>query len=86
MARKHMAQSLELDPNNVRARFGLVSVSHQYLEECETATKKSVDEHEKLVAVELVKYGASEVLKEYKGKKMYALVKRVMDDYTDNLP
>ena len=88
MARKHMAQALELDPVNVRAQFGLVSVSNHYLEECETAKKSSVDDHEKLVAAELVKYGAAEILKSYKGNKnnMFSAVKRVMDDYTDNLP
>jgi tetratricopeptide (TPR) repeat protein len=85
LARKHMAQALELDPNNVRALFGLVSVANQYLEESEASNKKSVDEHEKLVAAELVKHGAAEVLKVYKGNKMFAVVKRVMDDYTDSL-
>jgi tetratricopeptide (TPR) repeat protein len=85
LARKHMAQSLELDSTSVRAQFGLVSVANQYLEESAEASKKDVDEHELLVAKELVKYGAAEVLKSYKGKHMFATVKRVMDDYTDNL-
>jgi len=88
MARKHMAQALELDSKNVRAQFGLVNVSNQYLEESAAASskvRKDLDEHEQLVAKELVKYGAAEVLKSYKGKKMYQTVKRVMDDYTENL-
>jgi tetratricopeptide (TPR) repeat protein len=86
LARKHMSQSLELDSSNVRAQFGLVAVANQYLEESAAAGKKEVDEHEQLVAKELVKYGASQVLKSYKGnKKMFDVVKRVMDDYTDNL-
>lgn len=85
LARKHMSQALELDASNVRAQFGLVAVANQYLEESAAAGKKDVDEHEVLVAKELVKYGASQVLKTYKGHKMLAIVKGVMDDYTDNL-
>lgn len=86
LARKHMCQALELNGSNVRAQFGLVSVANQYLEESAAAGKKEVDEHEVLVAKELVKHGASEVLKSYKGNKtLFEAVKRVMDDFTDNL-
>eukprot|EP00934_Nitzschia_sp_Nitz4_P005571 Nitzschia sp. Nitz4//scaffold207_size38617//24242//25156//NITZ4_007679-RA/size38617-processed-gene-0.34-mRNA-1//1//CDS//3329541617//5561//frame0 len=85
MARRHMAQALELDPSYTRAQFGLVTVANQYLEEAETASKKDFDEHEKAVAQELVRYGAAQVLKTYKGTQMLAAVKQVMDDYTENL-
>ena len=85
LARKHMSQALELNASNVRAQFGLVAVANQYLEESASAGKKDVDEHEEQVAKELVKYGASQVLKTYKDHKMLAIVKGVMDDYTDNL-
>lgn len=85
-ARKHMAQALELDPTNIRAQFGLVCVANQYLDESNAASKKNIDEHERLVANELVKYGAESVLRSYKGRPaMFATVKRVMDDYTENL-
>jgi tetratricopeptide (TPR) repeat protein len=84
-ARKHMAQALELDPTNIRAQFGLVCVANQYLDESNSSSKKNIDEHERLVAKELVKYGADSVLKSYKGSKMFASVKRVIDDYTENL-
>lgn len=86
-ARKHMAQALELEPTNLRAQFGLVCVSQQFLDEfnASSAKKKKLDEHEQLVAKELVKYGATEVLKSYKGSKLFASVKRVIDDYTENL-
>jgi len=93
-ARKHMAQALELDPTNIRAQFGLVCVANQYLEESNASSKKNIDEHERLVARELVKYGAEGVLRSYKGShkmfakgshKMFDTVKRVMDDYTENL-
>jgi tetratricopeptide (TPR) repeat protein len=85
LARKHMSQSLELDSSNVRTQLGLVSVANQYLEESASVGKKDIDEHEIMVAKELVKYGASQVLTSYKGSKMLAIVKRVMDDYLDNL-
>lgn len=86
-ARKHMAQALELEPTNLRAQFGLVSVSQQFLDESNASSvkQKKLDEHERLVATELVKYGATEVLKSYKGSKLFASVKRVIDDYTVNL-
>jgi len=86
-ARKHMAQALELDPTNLRAQFGLVSVSQQFLDESNASSgkQKKLDGHERLVATELVKYGATEVLKSYKGSKFFASVKRVIDDCTVNL-
>ncbi|OEU10552.1 hypothetical protein FRACYDRAFT_263803 [Fragilariopsis cylindrus CCMP1102] len=87
-ARKHMAQALELDPTNIRAQFGLLCVANQYLDESKSSSKKNIDEHERLVAKELVKYGADSVSKSYKGSKdpkMIATVKRVIDDYTENL-
>jgi len=86
-ARKHMAQALELEPRNLRAQLGLVSVSQQFLDESDasSAKQKKLDEHERIVASELVKYGAAEVLDSYNVSKMYVDVKRVMDDYTTNL-
>lgn len=86
-ARKHMAQALELEPTNLRAQFGLVSISQQFLDESDASSskQKKLDEHERLVAAELVKYGATAVLKSYKGSKLFASVKRVMDDFTENL-
>jgi len=85
-ARKHMAQALELDPTNLRAQFGLVNVSQQFLDESNASStkQKKLDEHERLVAMELVKYGANEITKAYKGSKLFASVKRVVDDYTEN--
>lgn len=87
IARKHMAQALELDPTNVRAQMGLMYVANQYLEESAGASKKNIDEHERSVAKELVRYGADEVLNSYKerNQEMYATVKRVIDDYTSNI-
>ena len=84
LARKHMAQSLELDGNNRRALFGLVSVASAYLEET-SKNKKNVDAHDVEVATELVKYGAEKIIKTYEGTKMFAAVQRVMNDKTTGL-
>jgi tetratricopeptide (TPR) repeat protein len=85
LARKHMAQALELDSSLRRAQFGLVSVANAYLEEMENAGKKNLDEFEVEVAKELVKYGAEQVLKSYKGKDMFTAVKALMSEYTESL-
>jgi tetratricopeptide (TPR) repeat protein len=84
LARKHMAQSLELDESNRRALFGLVSVASAYLEES-SKNKKNEDNHDVEVATELVKYGADKVIKTYKGTDMFDAVQRVMNDETKGL-
>lgn len=83
-ARKHMAQSLELDESNRRALFGLVSASSDYLEEA-SKSKKNVDDHEVEVAKELVKYGAEKAMNAYKGTRMFNAVQRVMNEKTKGL-
>mmetsp|Transcript_1754 Transcript_1754/g.2416 ORF Transcript_1754/g.2416 Transcript_1754/m.2416 type:complete len:296 (+) Transcript_1754:172-1059(+) len=86
LARKHMAQALELDATNTRAMFGLVMASNGFLESVRNLGKKhAVDEHDVEVAKELVKYGADKLLKTYKGTKMYATVQKALSTYTDNL-
>jgi ER membrane protein complex subunit 2 len=83
-ARKHMAQALELDPANVRAKFGLVTVANAYL--CEAAAKKKdADEFEVEVAKELLKYGTEQVLHAYNGTDMLASVKVLMKEYREGL-
>jgi len=82
-ARKHMAQALELDPTNRRAQLGLVTCANAYLQQAEGA--KNADEHEVEVSKELVKYGAEQVLKSYKGTEMFAAVKSLMGEYTDGI-
>jgi predicted Zn-dependent protease len=82
LARKHMAQALELDSSNRRAQFGLVSAANSYLQEAVTGAKKSFDEHEVAVAKELVKYGCEQVLDSYKGSTMFAAVKTLMTEYS----
>lgn len=84
LARKHMAQSLELDATNRRAQFGLVVVANAYLLEAESASKKKLDEHEVAVAKELVKYGAEQLLASYKGCPMFSAVKDLMEEYQND--
>jgi tetratricopeptide (TPR) repeat protein len=81
LARKHMAQALELDPSNRRAQLGLVSAANSYLQEAVTGAKKAFDEHEVEVAKELLKYGSEQVLESYKGSPMFAAVKTLMAEY-----
>ena len=83
LARKHLAQSLELDDGNLRAVFSLVSTASDYLQA--TQGKKDFDEHEAEVAKELVKYGADKVIKSYKGSTMYKAVQHAMAAYTEGL-
>jgi ER membrane protein complex subunit 2 len=83
LARKHMAQALELNANLRRAQVGLVSVANAYLEEAEKAGKKqSVDEFEVEVSKELVKYGAEQLLTSYAGTELFASIKSLMKEYT----
>jgi hypothetical protein len=84
LARKHLAQSLELDESNRRALFGLVSASSDYLEEA-NKNKKHEDAHDIEVAKELVKFGTEKAIKTYKGTKMFAAVQRVMNEKTKEL-
>ena len=84
LARKHMAQSLELDATNRRAQFGLVVAANAYLLESEKSSKKLHDEHEVAVAKELIKYGGEQLLQSYNGSPMFAAVKSLMNEYQDD--
>lgn len=86
LARKHMAQALELEPSMKRAQFGLVSVSNAYLLEIDgLSQKEKYDEFEVEVAKELVKFGAEKVIQSYKGKSLFPAVSKLMKEYTDGL-
>jgi len=95
LARRHMAQALELDPNNKRALFGLIMVSNDYLENSSSKSNKNKkqqqnnnnadNEHEIEVAKELIKYSANALLTAYKGNKMFATVQNVVNKYKEKL-
>ena len=87
LARKHFAQALELNSTSKRAQFGLIASANAYLCEMEASNKKTKEdvqaEHEMAVAHELIKYGAEQVLKSYKGSKLYPAVQALMKEYTE---
>jgi len=87
-ARKHFAQSLELDPdNNLRALFGLVSVAESFLDDVEAAgggrkkkKREVVNEEDVEMAKDLLKYGTDKLSAVYKGTPMGGLVEKVLGD------
>jgi ER membrane protein complex subunit 2 len=85
LARKHMAQALELDPTNKRALWGLVMVSHAYL--TTHTSKQSSDDHSKEVAKELIRFGADKLWKQiYQHEtKMLVVVRTLLQQYTKDL-
>jgi len=88
MARKHLAQSLELDPSDVRTLYGLVAVADAYLKENSQAgkSKREAEEEDAEVAKELIKYGADKLLKIYRGSgRMGKVVETVLMELTNNL-
>jgi tetratricopeptide (TPR) repeat protein len=84
LARKHMAQCLELDPTDRRGLFGLISVANDYLIEASTS-KKEPDDHETSVAEELVRFGVKQLLEAYSGTDMFTAVKDLMNEYSEGL-
>ena len=85
VARRHMAQALELEPTLVRAQIGLVVVANTYLQEATAGSSKNVDEFEVEVAQELVKFGVERVLASYKGSPMLESVRSLMSEYKEGL-
>ena len=79
LARRHMAQALELDPSHRRAQFGLIVAANAYLE----TAGKTTDEHEIAVAKELIKFGAEKLLANYKGTPMLNAVKTLVTEYKE---
>lgn len=80
LAKKHMAQSLDLDPKNKRALYGLVSTSSDFLK-LVASGKDNVAVDEVDVAKELLKYGSEKLINEYEGKKIQNSLTSVLDDY-----
>lgn len=87
LARKHLALSLELDPTNLRAIYGLVSAAETYLQLHEKtlstkASKKNKDVFDKEdveMAKDLYEYGCSKLSKSYKGTYMSSLLDMILD-------
>lgn len=84
LARKHIAQSLDLDPASTRALYALVASASAYLDELEKKSKNKRDAEDDgaEVARELVKFGAEQLVKQYAGSKMQKVVAEVMAAHT----
>jgi len=82
LARKHLAQSLELcpaDKGNVRALYALISAASTYLEESSgTGRKKDYGEEDFEVAKELVAYGVEKMNHLYNGTPLNAIISKVI--------
>lgn len=82
LARKHLAQAVQLDSNNLRAWYGLIAAAEGYLEEVERISgkgKKELEEESVEVAKELIKFGGEKLMAVYKGSKvMRSVVEQVL--------
>jgi tetratricopeptide (TPR) repeat protein len=84
LARKHCAQALELDPGLRRAQFSLVVIANAYLLES-PKIKDDTDEHESMVAQQLIRYGSERLLEAYAGTETFAAVQNLMSQYAEGL-
>lgn len=80
LARKHLAQAVQLEPDNLRAWYGLIAAAEAYLGEVERAgkSKRESEEEGVEVAKELLKFGSEKLLKAYKGTLMAKAVEQVL--------
>ena len=90
LARKHLAQAIQLDGNNLRAYFGLISAAEGYLDEVERAGKgkREVEEEGVLVAKELILYGGEKLMGFYRGcgcKKMESVMEKFLKESSESL-
>ena len=87
LARKHLAQAVQLDSGNLRAWYGLISAAEGYLDEVERLSKgkKEAEEEGVEVAKELIKFGGERLLQFYKGSEMRGVVERVLKEAGETL-
>jgi len=91
LARKHLAQSLELEPTNLRALYGIVSAAETYLQLVEKSQLSSnsgkkkkahdqqFDEEDVEMAKALYNYGVGKLSNSYKGTFMSSLLDMVLE-------
>jgi tetratricopeptide (TPR) repeat protein len=92
LARKHMALSLELNPDNLRAIYGIVSAAETYLQlvdKSESSSKSndkkkkfdknSFDEEDVEMAKDLYKYGVGKLSNVYKGTSLSPILGMILD-------
>ncbi|EJK64751.1 hypothetical protein THAOC_14484 [Thalassiosira oceanica] len=87
LARKHLAQACQLEPNNLRAWYGLVSAAESYLDEVSQLGKsKREDEGDGVeVARALIEYAGSKLIQSYrKSSSMSKIVEIVLRESAEN--
>lgn len=88
LARKHMAQAVQLDSNNLRAWYGLIAAAEGFLEEVDKISgkgKKEAEEEGVEVAKELIKFGGEKLMHVYKGSKMRSIVEGLLKESSESL-
>ena len=87
LARKHLAQAVQLDPNNLRAWYGLVAAAEGYLEEVDKMPKNKREGEDQGVEVakELIKFGGEKLIGIYKGTKMANVINAVLKESSQSL-
>jgi len=88
LARKHLAQAVQLDSNNLRAWYGLIAAAEGYLEEVEKLSgkgRKEAEEEGVEVAKEVIKFGGEKLMQVYKGTEMMNVVERMLKESSELL-
>jgi len=87
LARKHLAQAVQLDQNNLRAWYGLVAAAEGYLEEVEklSKNKREAEDEGVEVAKELIKFGGEKLAGVYQGTKLAAVVRSLLEETSQSL-
>ena len=88
LARKYLAQAVQLDSNNLRAWYGLIAAAEGYLEEVEKLSSKGRKEAEEEgveVAKEVIKFGGEKLMQVYKGTEMMNIVERMLKESSELL-
>lgn len=87
LARKHLAQAVQLDSCNLRAWYGLMAAAGGYLEEVEklSKNKREAEEEGVEVAKELIKFSGEKLIGMYKGTKLATIVNRLLQESSESL-
>ena len=87
LARKHLAQAVQLDQNNLRAWYGLVAAAEEYLEEVENLSKnkREAEDEGVEVAKELIKFGGEKLTGVYQGTKLASVVRSLLTETSHSL-
>mmetsp|Transcript_8049 Transcript_8049/g.10547 ORF Transcript_8049/g.10547 Transcript_8049/m.10547 type:complete len:324 (-) Transcript_8049:81-1052(-) len=90
-ARQHMAQALELDPDHIRAAWGLLQCSNLYLQYTSASDessnnnkkKEAADPFQDDVAVALMEHAAAVLKAKYAKTPMETAVQKLVEEYLE---